>query len=338
MQNRSCGRCNAGIEDGFFCGPCRSSLSRLGIGATPAAGLPMVSTLRPGTHANGDKPKKPRGSGCWQELVLFDRGFSVAVQTNDPTLLLQLLSTAVNGGDLLCPCGGDHRYSIEAHAGMRGAWYLLRAGARRLGVATTRAEALIRLRSHLHWKITQAATGGVLVHAGVVAWKGRALVLPGPSFTGKTSLVVELLRHGAIYVSDEYAIFDSAGMIHAFPSSLHIRLSEGNFWRALSAGRMGDTSAASTLRTGVVLFTAYATGAKWQPRRLTPGQALLGLVRNSVSPRQSPIASFQALRHAAAAATAFETRRGEARAAVPQILRLLEESGNAPRLSAENNF
>jgi hypothetical protein len=178
MQKRSCGRCSARIEDGFFCEPCRSFLSRLGIGVTPAAGLPMAS-MRPGTQPNGNKPKTPRGSGSWQELVLFDQGCSVGIQTNDPKLLTQLLSTAFNGGDLLSPGAGDHRYSIEAHTGMGGAWYLLRAGARRLGVATTRAEALIRLRSHLLWKIAQAATSGVLVHAGVVAWKGKALELPG---------------------------------------------------------------------------------------------------------------------------------------------------------------
>lgn len=39
----------------------------------------------------------------------------------------------------------------------------------------------------------------VFVHAGVVGWRGRAILVPGRSFTGKTTLVTALLRLGATY-------------------------------------------------------------------------------------------------------------------------------------------
>ena len=44
------------------------------------------------------------------------------------------------------------------------------------------------------------------VHAGAVLWYGRALLFPGTTHAGKSSLVAELLRKGAVYLSDEYAL------------------------------------------------------------------------------------------------------------------------------------
>ena len=36
----------------------------------------------------------------------------------------------------------------------------------------------------------------VFLHAGVVGWKGKAIVLPGDSYKGKSTLVAELVRAG----------------------------------------------------------------------------------------------------------------------------------------------
>src|SRR3954468_18151763 len=43
----------------------------------------------------------------------------------------------------------------------------------------------------------------VFVHGGVVGWGGGSSVLPGASFSGKTTLVAELVRPGAASYSDE---------------------------------------------------------------------------------------------------------------------------------------
>ena len=67
------------------------------------------------------------------------------------------------------------------------------------------------LESSLHLNVALAAPRRIFVHAGVVAWKGRALLLPGSSGSGKSSLVAELVRAGATYYSDEYAVLDERG-------------------------------------------------------------------------------------------------------------------------------
>src|SRR5262245_33841798 len=63
----------------------------------------------------------------------------------------------------------------------------------------------------------------VFVHAGVVGWQGKAIVIPGRSFSGKTSLVVEFLKAGATYYSDEYAVLDHRGLVHPYPRLLSVR-------------------------------------------------------------------------------------------------------------------
>src|ERR1700743_2440966 len=61
------------------------------------------------------------------------------------------------------------------------------------------------------------------VHAGTVLLGERALLLPGITHAGKSSLVAELLRRGATYFSDEYALIDSEGLVHPYPRPLLLR-------------------------------------------------------------------------------------------------------------------
>ena len=51
----------------------------------------------------------------------------------------------------------------------------------------------------------------VFIHAGVVGWSVHAIVMPGRTFTGESTLVEALVRRGAEYFSDEYAVLDRKG-------------------------------------------------------------------------------------------------------------------------------
>src|SRR5579875_714636 len=61
------------------------------------------------------------------------------------------------------------------------------------------------------------------VHAGAVAWHGCGILLPGKTHAGKSSLVAELVRRGATYYSDEYALIDGEGRLHPYPRPLLLR-------------------------------------------------------------------------------------------------------------------
>ena len=79
------------------------------------------------------------------------------------------------------------------------------------------------LEADMDFYVAQAARQRLFVHAGVVAWKDQAIVIPGRSRSGKTTLVKSLLQAGASYYSDEYAVFDGRGRVYPFPRPLSIR-------------------------------------------------------------------------------------------------------------------
>ena len=69
--------------------------------------------------------------------------------------------------------------------------------------------ALLEYEFEMH--VAEQASRRVFVHAGAVGWNGRAIVLPGQTRSGKTTLVAALVRAGATYYSDEYAVIDTQG-------------------------------------------------------------------------------------------------------------------------------
>lgn len=63
-----------------------------------------------------------------------------------------------------------------------------------------------------------------LIHAGVVSLNGQGLVLSGKGGHGKTTLVLELMRRGFRFLSDEMAALGRQDHhVHPFPRSLRIR-------------------------------------------------------------------------------------------------------------------
>lgn len=63
-----------------------------------------------------------------------------------------------------------------------------------------------------------------LIHAGVVSLNGQGLVLTGKGGHGKTTLVLELIRRGFRFLSDEMAALGRQdNHVHPFPRSLRIR-------------------------------------------------------------------------------------------------------------------
>src|SRR5687768_9403521 len=134
--------------------------------------------------------------------------------------------------------------------------------------------------SDLRIFIAEFAKHRVFVHAGVVGWKGKAIVIPGRSYSGKSTLVAELVRAGATYYSDEYAVFDARGRVHPFAKPIELR-EEGQLKQSkIDAIDLGGYSGTKPLNVGLVLMTQFQDGAHWRPRKLTAGKALLEMLFN----------------------------------------------------------
>lgn len=173
--------------------------------------------------------------------------------------------------------------------------------------------------------IAERARQGMFVHAGVVGWKGRAILLPGTSEVGKTTLTAELARAGAIYLSDEYAVIDERGRVHPFPKPLSVR--EGGGGRSeRSVHFFGGTQGTTPLPVGLVVLTRYREGATFRPRRLSPGRAVLELMANTVAARTEPERALATLQEVSCQAPVLKGVRGEAAETVPVILARAEGS------------
>ncbi len=160
----------------------------------------------------------------------------------------------------------------------------------------------------------------LFVHAGVVGWEGQAIVIPGRSFAGKTTLVKALVEAGAVYYSDEFAVLDKAGRVHPYPRPLSIRSNNGQHTRKTPVESLGGQAGVDPLPVGLIVVTEYQPDAAWQPRKLTPGQALLALMDNTVAARRNPAHSMPILKQAVTRAVTLKSKRSEARDIAPRLL------------------
>lgn len=174
----------------------------------------------------------------------------------------------------------------------------------------------------LEWQVSlfvaEQARDRIFVHAGVVEWKGRALVVPGRSFSGKSTLIAQLVRAGCAYLSDEYAILDSTGTCHAHPRSLALRVPGG--FEKRTAEDLGGRTRREPLPVGAVVVTRYREGATWQPLRLSSGQAAMALLQHTVVARARAREALSVLSASTANVEALEGVRGDAAELVSVLL------------------
>jgi hypothetical protein len=174
--------------------------------------------------------------------------------------------------------------------------------------------------SDLQLYLAEMAHRRVFVHAGVVGWGGQAIVIPGRSHSGKTTLVKTLVEAGATYYSDEYAVLDADGRVRPYAKSLSIRQQDGQKPKRCTAAELGARTGTKPLPVGLVVMSEYKPEAKWRPRTLSAGQGALALLANTVAARRQPETTFATLRQVVAGAPVIQSARGEAREIVDSLL------------------
>jgi hypothetical protein len=179
--------------------------------------------------------------------------------------------------------------------------------------------ALELLDSQVRIFIGRKAPDAIFVHAGVVGVGDRAIVVPGASFTGKTSLVAALVGAGATYYSDEFAVVDERGLVHPYPKALSVR-GDDLMQTHHEVSSLGWTPGEEPLPIGLVVVTGYRRGAEWSPRRLSAGEGALALFANAVPARERVAEAMHALTRAVHEAVVLESDRGEANAVVQPLL------------------
>jgi hypothetical protein len=158
------------------------------------------------------------------------------------------------------------------------------------------------------------------VQAGVVAWRGRAIVIPGDSNAGTTTLVAELVRCGATYYSDERAVIDDDGMVQPYAR------------RRGPVRAAPSTSALPAIEPVLLVATTYEPGATWAPAVLRGAHAALPLLDHLLTARDEPQRAVRLAASVGARLVALQGPRPDASAVAPAILEFVDQTldGIAP--------
>jgi hypothetical protein len=184
------------------------------------------------------------------------------------------------------------------------------------------------LDSQLRSRVAVLAHDRIFVHAGVAAFAEQALLLPGTSFCGKSTLVAALVSAGATYYSDEFAVLDEHGLVHPYPRPLSLRSDDGERAGYATAETLGGRSGTAPIRTAMILITRYVPGAALDLQERTPALGALALLTNAVPARPRTEATLAAISRAAADAVVLEGDRGEA----PEVAAMLKAALEARQI------
>jgi hypothetical protein len=160
------------------------------------------------------------------------------------------------------------------------------------------------------------------VHAGTVVWSGRALLLPGITHAGKSTLVAELLRRGATYFSDEYALIDSEGRAHPYPRPLLLRNGSPEQVPVLP-GECNASVGDAPVPVGWILSLEYKPASTWNVAAVPQSEAVLTLLRNTPHVLAESPNMVEAFQRAVAGASCYAGCRSEAVHAADKILQLV---------------
>jgi hypothetical protein len=225
-----------------------------------------------------------------EPLALHLLGMAVRLETNDPELRERLavcyapvLSQDMRSGLRGTLERGPHGYRVAVDGG----------AARYESDPVT---ALRVLNHELLQALMRRSRAHYFVHAAVLVWRARALVLPGLSRAGKSTLALALVLAGAGYLSDELLAFTSAARAEPVPRALKIRdecvgyfpelagrfvgTGEGRFlpFAAMPAGARVEPAP-----VGAIVVPRWSPAAEDRPQPLTRGEALLALAASSLN-------------------------------------------------------
>jgi len=254
-------------------------------------------------------------------------GVRVRITSSDQELidLGEAVSRRSLLGDVRRLSGGKFDQDFELNRTKGGTFQLIQNG-ERIASGRSRQKFFKFFDSVIRVSIAECAPTRVFLHAGVVGWRGKAIILPADSFKGKSTLVLELVKNGAEYYSDDFAIIDEDGLVHPFARPIALRTPEYRPYE-LTIEDFGGSPGNRPIPPGLVLFTEYVPNKKFSATIISPGQGVLEMIPFALTLRRRPELSMKVLNNVAQRAIIASGSRGTASKFAKTLLDLIDKCG-----------
>lgn len=272
--------------------------------------------------ADGSTPSRGAVTDPVAEVFVRAYGVRFCVRASEPSLMPRLIARLPPGTRT---CRTHMQPSFGCTVESDGQWRVLLDG-QSDSVANSESDALDAFESLVRFEVARLTPRWTFVHAGAVGWKDQIILIPGKSYSGKSTLVRALVEAGATYYSDEYAVLDRNGLVYPFAQPLMYRTASGARER-LSVDTLGGTAGERALPVGWIVATRFVPDAEWNPVPVSKGNALLALLANTVRAQAAPARVMRTLAKVAEAAVTVESPRGDADDVVAALLS--REGGSA---------
>jgi hypothetical protein len=131
--------------------------------------------------------------------------------------------------------------------------------------------------------------------------------------------VAALLRRGATYFSDEYALIDADGQVYPYPRPVLLR-DGGTEQKPVRAEQLNATIGREPVPVGWVFVVRYVPGAVWKVEAMEQSQAVFTLLQNTPQILAEAPAMIGHFRTAVQHAKSYWGERGDADDAAVRIL------------------
>src|SRR5437773_2021065 len=188
-------------------------------------------------------------------------GVKVGVRTNRADLLPRMMEYLPPGSRIVKNSFVDLLYSLRVadaprRKGMR-TFHLLYEEFVQIGRTEDLEELLGNFGQSVEYFVPQMAPRLLFVHAGVVGWNNRAILVPGRSLSGKSRMVHALVQSGASYYSDEFAVIDHQGLVYPYARPISFREDRETLQTSVSVQEIGGRIGKRPIPVGAVLSLTY---------------------------------------------------------------------------------
>jgi len=146
----------------------------------------------------------------------------------------------------------------------------------------------------LNWCVSAHCHQYLALHAAVVERDGRALLLPAPPGSGKSTLCAGLIARGWRLLSDELALIDASGMLVPMPRPVSLKNASIDVIRRFDERAMIGPVIHDTIKGSVAHMTPPAESVRRAMMRAAPALIVLPRYRAGAAATLVPLGKAQA--------------------------------------------